>query len=112
MIIGFCISLRGEEVPLIVTESMLAFWDETRAHRIPHMMITLKGKFKGENNLKWHCVPLADQTKSGILTRRWISRMLHRRAMVDKNRVGYLFATPKGRKTSLGVYDPLFRDYL
>ena len=25
MIIGFCISLRGEEVPLIVIEGMLAF---------------------------------------------------------------------------------------
>ena len=112
MIIGFCISLRGEEVPLIVIEGMLAFWDETRVHKIPHMMITLKGKFKGENNLRWHCVPLADQTQSRIPTRRWISRMLHRRAIGDQDKVGYLFARPKGRKSSLGDYDPLFRDYL
>ena len=95
-----------------MVEGMLAFWGETRAHQIPHMMITLKGQFKGENNLRWHCVPLADQTKSGIPTQRWISRILHHRTMVDKDRVGYLFARLKGRKASLGDYDPLFRDYL
>ena len=110
MIIGFCISLRGEEVPLIVIEGMLAFWDGTRAHRIPHMVITLKGKFKGENNPRWYCDPLVDQTKSGIPTQRWISRMLHYRAMVDKDRLGYLLARSKGHKASLGDYDPLFRD--
>ena len=38
--------------------------------------------------------------------------MLHRRATGDKDRVGYLFARAKGRKASLGDYDPLFRDYL
>jgi len=76
------------------------------------MMITLKGKFKGENNLRWHCVPLADQTKSRIPTRRWISRILHHRAMGDKDKVGHFFARSKGRNASLGEYDPLFRDYL
>ena len=60
MIIGFCLSLRGEEVPLVVIEGILQFWDETREHDIPHMMITLRGKFKGENNLRWHCLPLAE----------------------------------------------------
>ena len=32
--------------------------------------------------------------------------------MGDKERVGSLFARPKGHKASLGDYDPLFRDYL
>ena len=77
MIIGFCILLRGEEVPLIVIEGILAFWDETRARQIPHMIITIKGKFKWEKNISWHCVPIADQTKTVIPTRRLISRMLH-----------------------------------
>ena len=34
-IIGFCILLSVEEMPLIVIEGMLAFWEETRAHRMP-----------------------------------------------------------------------------
>ena len=111
-VVGFCILLRGEEVSFIVINGMLTFWEETRVHRIPHIMITLKGKFKGENNLRWHCVPIADLTKSKIPTRRWISRLLSRRVRVEGHRTGYLFARPKGRKASLGDYDPLFRDYL
>ena len=74
--IAFCVSLRGDEVPLIVIEVLNIFWKETRNHRIPHMIMTPKGRFKGENNLQWHCVPLADQKKSGIPTRRCISRIL------------------------------------
>ncbi len=111
-LIGFCISLRGEEVPLVVVDGLLQFWKETRDHRIPHIMITLRGKFKGENNLRWHCVPLADQTKSGLPTRRWISRLLHRRHRLEGSSCGYLFCRKTGKKASLGDYDPLFRDYL
>ena len=77
--IDFCMSLRGEEVPLIVIEGMNMFWKENRNQHIPHMMMTPKGRFKGENNLRWHCVPLVDQTKSGIPTRRWIIWILYRR---------------------------------
>ena len=112
MIIGFCVSLRGEEVPLVVIEGMLTFWEETKDHEIPHMMITLKGKFKGENNLRWHCVPLADHTKSKIPTRRWISRLLQRRVLMEGKRSGYLFARKNNGKATLGDYDPLFRDYV
>ena len=60
-IIFFCVSLQGEEVTLIVIEVLNMFWKETRNHHIPHMMMTLKGRFKGENNLRWHCVPLEEK---------------------------------------------------
>ena len=59
-----------------------------------------------------YCVPITDLTKSKIPTQRWISRLLSRRVRVEGHRTGYLFARPKGRKASLGDYDPLFRDYL
>ena len=58
MIIGFSVLLRGGEVPIIAIEGMVAFWEETRAHQNPHIMIALEGKFKGENNLRRHCVPI------------------------------------------------------
>ena len=45
--IAFCVSLRGEEVPLIVIEVLNMFWKETRNHLIPNMMMTIKGRFKG-----------------------------------------------------------------
>ena len=66
--IAFCVSLQVEEVPLIVIEGLNMFWKEAWNHRIPHMMMTLKGRFKGENNIRWHCVLLEDQTKIGITT--------------------------------------------
>ena len=112
VVIGFCLSLRGEDVPLIVIEGLLKFWNETMAHDVPHMMIMLRGKFKGENNLRWHCVPLADMTKSRIPTRRWVSRLLSHRIHWEGNRSGYLFSRRNGKKASMGDYDPMFRDYL
>ena len=73
-------------------------WKENQNHHIPHMMMTFKEIFKGKNNLRWHCVPLADQTKSGIPTRRWISWMLYRRFELDNKERGFLFARDNGRK--------------
>ena len=81
--IAFCVSLRGDEVVLIVIEGLNMLWKENRNHRIPHMMMTLKGKFKRENNLLCHCVPLSYQTNSGIPTRRWISQILYRRCDLE-----------------------------
>ena len=82
IIIGFCVSLRGEEVSLVAIEGLLTFWEETIAHDPPHIIITLKGLLKGENNLRWYCVPIADITKSEIPTMRWISRLLDRQVTI------------------------------
>ena len=45
--IAFCVSFQREQVPLIVIEGLNMFQKETQNHRIPHMMMTLKGRFKG-----------------------------------------------------------------
>ena len=41
-----------------------------------HVMVTLKGQFKGENGKKWHMLPLVHINESGIevsiLVGRWI----------------------------------------
>ena len=39
--------LRGEEVPLINLGGMTKFWGESGSQRIPHVMLTLMGRFKG-----------------------------------------------------------------
>ena len=88
------------------------FWKETRNHRIPHMMMTLKGRFKGENNLRWNCVPLADQTKSGIPKRRWIRRILYRQCELENQEMGFLFARANREKEIIGDYDPMLRNLL
>ena len=63
--IAFFVYLRGEEAPLIVIEGLNMFWKDTQNRRIPNMMMTLKVRFKGEKNFRWHCVLLADQNKMG-----------------------------------------------
>ena len=50
--IFFCMSLQGEEVPLIVIKGLNMFWKEIRNHHTPQMMMTRKRRFKGENNLR------------------------------------------------------------
>ena len=83
MIITFCIALRGKEVPMVVVKGLVDFWNKTRRHRIPHIMITLRGKFKGENNLRWHCLLIGDNSKSRIPSRRLIIRLLWRRVELE-----------------------------
>ena len=96
-------------MPLTVIEGLLTFWEETKKHKHPHMMVTQKGNFKWKHNLRWHCVPLADQTKSNIPTWRWVSRLLHRRSVMEGKRNGHLSARQNGSKASLGDYDPMCR---
>ena len=86
------------------------FWKENRDNCIPHMMMTLKGIFKGKKNLRWYCVPLADQTKSGIPTRRWTSWILYCICDFEKQEKGFLFARENGRKARIEDYDPMFRN--
>ena len=113
VVIAFCVALRGEEVPLTTLDGMASYWKEAEEHVIPHIMVTLKGKFKAENNLRWHCLPIADGSKSNIPARRWISRQVHRRVLAQKGgTTGMLFARARGGKASFGDYDPLFREYL
>mmetsp|Transcript_12985 Transcript_12985/g.19314 ORF Transcript_12985/g.19314 Transcript_12985/m.19314 type:complete len:514 (+) Transcript_12985:1584-3125(+) len=110
--IGYCVSLRGEEVPLTSIKGLLELWKETLEHETPHIMLPLRGKFKGEDNFKWHLIPIADNTRSNIPTRRWVSRLLIRRCVEEGQREGPLFAKADGTPASLGMYDPTFRRLL
>ena len=112
MCIGFCASLRGEEVPLTDIRGVVQYWKATQKVEPSHVMITLQGRFKGEDNLRWHLSPIADETRSGIPTRRWVSRLMRRRTNIEKCTSGPLFADPSGRKASIRMYDDDFREVL
>ena len=110
--IGFCVSLRGEEVPLTSISGLLAYWKEALNHETPHIMLPLRGKFKGEDNLKWHLIPIADTTRSNIPTRMWMSRLLMRRCVEEGQKEGPLFAKADGTPATISMYDPTFRRLL
>ena len=48
-------------------------WEETRLKQIKsHIMVSLKGRFKGETGDKWHMLLIVDIKYSGIEVRRWL----------------------------------------
>ena len=75
VVIFFCGGLRGEELFLTSLKGMLKLWGETiKKKDCLHIMVTLKGRFKGETGEKWHMLPLVDITESGIEVRKWVGR--------------------------------------
>jgi len=91
MLIAFGAGLRGEEVPLVLLEGLLTFWMSTRAEPEWYMMITLKGRFKGEVDSRWHVVPISDQSWSDIPFRLWMERIVYRRVKLEGREKGWLF---------------------
>jgi len=74
-IVSFCGGLRGEEVPLTDLFGLIKHLDEGREDDIPHVIIPLLGRFKGERGEKYHLLPLSAITKSGLNPRRWVDRV-------------------------------------
>jgi hypothetical protein len=66
---------------------------ETRAGPEHYMMITLKGRFKGEVDSRWHVVPISNRTRSNIPFRLWMERIVYMRVKLEgRGRVGFLRA--------------------
>ena len=109
-VIGFCASLRGEEVPLVSLKGLVSFWEETMMKGF--LMLTLRGRFKGENNLKWHLVPVVDETNSGIRARRWVHRLVHLRLTEDRVEEGPLFIDGNGRRAKMRDFNSTFQEFV
>jgi hypothetical protein len=106
MLLEFGAALRGEEVPLVSLAGMLAFWEECITNEHPHIMVTLKGRFKGEAGHRWHCVPVSVANRSGIPFKLWIARLLHRRVVIQNRTTGPLFISFTGRLCRIRDMDP------
>lgn len=103
----YCGGLRGEEVPLISLKGMLEYWEETRNHRNPHLVLALRGRFKGETDLRWHMLPQVEVTSSGIQIRVWWARLLGI-CVANGRRGGWVFARADGRRGKVADYDARF----
>ena len=66
MIMEYCGGLRKEEVPVLSLKGILFFWEGTHQQKIPHIIITLKGRFKGYIRDMWHLFPIMDVTRKKI----------------------------------------------
>ncbi|KAL7533009.1 hypothetical protein ACHAXR_004991 [Thalassiosira sp. AJA248-18] len=111
VIFGFCNGLRGEEVPLISLAGLRHFWEETAMDAEPYIMTTLHGRFKGELDERWHClpIPIPDATASGIPARKWISQKLQRCTDIQGRTGGPFFLNAKGKRAKMSDYNEEFR---
>lgn len=112
ILIEFCACLRGEEVPLLSLQGLLTFWQETTTSEVPYVMLTLRGKFKGEGDLRWHCIPIPCQTRTGLPVLKWIRRMIRRLVVEEERTTGWAFADLNGKQRRMGHYDPLLVDMM
>lgn len=112
MLIAFAAGLRGEEVPLLSMEGLLTFWEESRVEEDHHVMLTLKGRFKGEIDERWHLVPVSDFTRSGLPLQLWMERALHCRVNLQRRNKGWFFQCRRGVRLKFGKYDPTFRSLI
>ena len=110
VVIGYGASLRGEEVPLASIKGLNEFWKESMSRGL--VMVTLMGKFKGEDNLRWHLVPIVDVTSSGIQVRKWVRRLLFIRCHVDGVEEGPLFVNEAGKQARLSDYNSGFQMFI
>ena len=115
MIIGFMMLLQGEEVSLTDLSGLLCYWSAGKDATVPdlekHIMVTLRGLFKGEDNKRWHMLPLPDRSVSKVPTRRWMKRMVHWQVKAGRHS-GPFFAKKGGKRATIRDYDPTFRGYL
>ena len=59
--------------------------------------------------MRWHLVPISDQTHSKIPFRLWMERIMVRRVNHQHRTKGWLFETRAGVRAKFGVYDSTFR---
>jgi hypothetical protein len=75
-------------------------------------MVTLYGRFKGETMFQWHCLPIADLTRSDLPTCLWIGRLVRQRVCLQKRKWGWLFRKGKDRLARISDYNTDFLYYL
>ena len=80
-------------MPMVSIDGLIEYWEETKRYQALFIMRALRGRFKGEQNLRW---PMADAGKSKIPSRKWVSHLLHRRMTLEGTMHGYLFAREMG----------------
>jgi hypothetical protein len=100
--------LRGEEVPLLSMEGLLTFWEESQAATDRFVMLTLKGRFKGEVNERWHLIPVSDNTRTGLPFRLWMERAMRQQVNLQGRTKGWLFQCGRGTHLKFGRYNPTF----
>ena len=96
---------KSRVIPILYFRSVFGryFSGISREAEDCHVMLALKGHFKGEVDERWHLVPVSDYTRSGLLFRLWMERALHRRVNLQNQTTGRVFQNRRGVRSKLGI---------
>ena len=83
-VIMYCASLRGSEGLKVDLQILLKNFDKGNYPKpsklsrksLPHIIIPIKGRFKGEKGERCHLLPLANVTRSGVCIREVIKLLI------------------------------------
>ena len=77
----------------------------------PHVYLALIGRFKGENGVREHLVPVASESMSGLQTRWWIERLIQVRER-EECTSGPAFGNADGSVAMMSAYDDVLHQFL
>ena len=92
---SFLTTLRGEEALKIVLGEAKEFYKEGQSHgNHKHVILPLRGRFKGESGESYHLVVVTVKSNSGLQIGPWIKRAMEWR---ERRRIerGFLFVDEK-----------------
>ena len=97
---AFLGALRGEEVFKLVLGAVRDYYEEATSNtKLPHVVLPLKGRFKGESGDTFHCVVVSACTRSGLKIGPWVKRGIELREERGLVR-GFFFVDFHGRRLS------------
>lgn len=115
LVSGFCGAFRGNEIFLVESSYLCRYKDKGRDHRVPHIVIPLMGRFKGETGERNVLKPLVLTTKSGIQVGLWVDRLikvLEAERKNDSGSPGPAFCDQKGFVLAYSVVNGWFHEEL
>jgi hypothetical protein len=119
-VISFCASLRGTEgliLDIDTLKSNLENGNYDSNHQKakscpPHVIVPLRGRFKGETGERCHLMPLANVTASGIEVRGAINVLLAARQEMNLRRSIWAFVDNEGNKMKFSDMNEIVLDQL
>lgn len=84
-------------------------FSDYQARSLPHVVLTLLGDFKGENNSDYHLLIVANVTQSGLDIRWWVEKLVAVCEAEGRSN-GPAFAGPDGMLESSLDYDATFKE--
>jgi hypothetical protein len=113
LVIGFCDALRGNEIFLVEGTNLCRYKDRGMNHEIPHVIIPLMGRFKGETGERNVLRVLVLETQSGIQIGKWVRRLvalLEQEQRTDLNHPGPAFCDTQGFVLAYNVMNAWFHE--